>query len=59
MNGLRSGTNLINGVKLEGSKDRKVHGGDHDTGEENRDDRDPILRAEVVDLCRGTQDRHA
>lgn len=54
-----NGTNLVNGIKLQSGKDREIHGGDYDTGKENRDDRDPILRTKVVNLCWSTQDRHA
>jgi len=52
-------TNLVNGVKLQSSKNWKIHSSDHDAGKKNRDDRNPILRAKVVDLRRSTQDRHA
>lgn len=51
--------NLVNGIKLQGGEDRKVHGSDRETGEKSRDDRDPILCAKVVDLRRSAQDRHA
>lgn len=52
-------THLVHGIELQSGEDREIHGSDHETGEENRDNRDPILRAKVVNLCRGAQDRHA
>lgn len=54
-----SRTNLVHRIKLQSGEDGKIHVGDHETGEEDRDDGDPILRAKIVDLRRSAQDRHA
>lgn len=52
-------TNLVHGIKLQRGKDGEIHVGDRETGEKDRDDGDPVLRAKIVDFRWSAQDRHA